>query len=451
MLVRMKLSNFCSFKDEVEFSMIPSREKIHREKHLFKPAGSTMELLRTGVLYGSNGSGKSNFIRAIEFAEKLVLKGRRPNRAIPNYGFKLDRVSRKSPSKFYFEILAAEKHFSYEFHVSAEAVEFEKLSEITKSSEKLIYERVLKDDNTEISYGNLIDKLSKDERKNLQFVASGTRKNQLFLTESVERNIELFSPVYSWFAESIRVLSPQSIGHGVEFRLGDDQEFTKFLCNLLSEFDPSIKTISSKLINVDTERGIPQRVLSDIENEIDEDGAVFISNIVDGNRSVVMKKEGVLVLLKIYIERQSHNGSEPVVFDLEEESDGTRRLIDLAPLFYELLYSAEPVVAFIDELDRSLHPLMTKKLMELFFSKSIEKNSKSQVIISTHNTVLLDVDLLRKDEVWIVEKENGASRLLSVQRDFSPRYDRDLRKDYLSGQFGGIPFRRATDVSREPS
>lgn len=439
MLVRMKLANFCSFKDEVEFSMVPTREKIHREEHLFKPFKSSADLLRTGVLYGANGSGKSNFIRAIEFVQRLVIKGRRPNRSMPNQAFKLDKACRKSPSMFYFEIQTKEKLYSYEFHVSADAVEYEKLNELTKSSEKLAFERRSAGENSEIVFGSIIEKLSRDDQKNIRFIANGTRKNQLFLTETIERNLDLFEPIYLWFAESIRIFSPQSIGHGVEFRLEDDQDFTKFMCDLLSEFDPSIERISTNLISADNARGIPQRVLTDIEEEIDEDGAVFISNVVDGNRSVVLKKDGELHILKINIERKSHDGSDLIIFDLEEESDGTRRLIDLAPLFYELLYSSEPVIAFIDELDRSLHPLATRRLIELFFSKSIEKNCKSQVIISTHNTVLLDINLLRKDEVWIVEKENGASKLLSVQRDFAPRYDRDIRKDYLAGLFGGTP------------
>ena len=103
------------------------------------------------------------------------------------------------------------------------------------------------------------------------------------------------------------------------------------------------------------------------------------------------------------------------------------------------LYSNEPIVAYIDELDRSLHPLVTKRLMELFYIRSVERNGKSQVIITTHNTVLLDMELLRKDEVWVIEKKRGASIMKSVQRDFSPRYDRDMRKDYLAGMYGGMP------------
>jgi AAA15 family ATPase/GTPase len=295
------------------------------------------------------------------------------------------------------------------------------------------------DETTKVEFGLIVQKLSKNDFQNMVFVASGTRNNQLFLTETVERNIELFEPAYNWFSESVRVFSPQSIGHGIEFRLGDDERFTSFLKELLFAFDPSIRNISSDFMNAELAKGIPQRVLDEIENEIDEDAAVFISNPYDGNRSVVMKKNEELVVLKIRIERRYQGSKDLVSFDLEEESDGTRRLIDLAPLFYELLHSEEPTVAFIDELDRSLHPMATKKLMELFFTRSFSQNVKSQVVTTTHNTVLLDTDLLRKDEIWIIEKPDGASTLTSLQRDFAPRYDRDIRKDYMDGLYGGIP------------
>lgn len=421
--------------------MEPTREKIHREQHLFQPSASSKELLRTGVIYGANGSGKSNFIKAIEFVERFITKGRRPNSPISNQAFKLDKNCRKSPSTFYFEILIAGKLYSYQFHLSHDVIVYEKLSELTKSNEKIAFERKEVGESTEIEFGSIIEKLPKDDQQNMRFIAKGTRKNQLFLTETVDRNVSIFVNVYRWFNESIRVFSPQSIGHGVEFRLGDDEEFTRFLLNLLSEFDPSIENISKYYVSADKSPGIPPRVLAEIDEKIDENGAVFISDIRDGSRSVIMKKDGDLVLLKINVVRKSHDEKELVVFELEEESDGTRRLIDLAPLFYELLYSKEPIVAFIDELDRSLHPLATRKLIEKFFSMSLDRKSRSQIIITTHNTVLLDLDLLRKDEVWIVEKESGSSTMKSVQRDFSPRYDRDLRRDYLEGMFGGTPFK----------
>lgn len=440
MLIRFSLSNFCSFKDSVEFSMIPTREKLHRDWHLFSSSSSSgRDLLRVSVLYGANASGKSNFIKAFEFAVRIITKGIRPNRAISCPTFKLDKTFKKRPTRFHFEIQTLEKMYSYEFHLSNDAVLFEKLSELTKTSEKIAYTRNYEEGSTKIDFGDGVDKRNKEFTEYLQFVANGTRKNQLFLTETIERNVDLFSPVYEWFSESIKILSPKSIGHGIEFRLGKDKSFTEFLLELLSEADPSITHIDTDTVDADTVNYIPSKVLQQVDSEIDDDGAIFIANIVDGHRSVIMKEDGELKVLKMFIQRKCHDSNENVTFDLEEESDGTRRLIDLAPLFFELLYSENPVVAFVDELDRSLHPLVTKSLLEVFLRKSATHGSMSQIIISTHNSVLFDQDLLRRDEVWILEKEKGASRLLSLQRDFSPRYDKDIRKEYLLGTYGGIP------------
>lgn len=447
MLISFTVSNFCSFKDPIEFTMIPSKEKIHRDWHLFSPQGTPhKELLRAAVLYGANSSGKSNFIKAFEFATRLVTKGVRPNRGIGNPTFKLDATCRKQPSCFSFEIQTREKMYLYEFQLSNDGVVFEKLAELTKSSEKIAYVRHLINDESVFEFGTVIEKQSREIQDNFKFLANGTRKNQLFLTDTIDRNIDMFRQVYNWFSDSIKIFTPTSIGSGVEFRLGNDEKFTDFLRVLLSEFDPSISNIVSKTYSVDQVKNLPTRILQEIESEIDEDGAIFLADVSNGNRLVVTKKAGELKILKMSIERKFQNSEEFVTFDLEEESDGTRRLIDLAPLFYELLYSEDVVVAFVDELDRSLHPLATKKLLELYLRISSQTNSMSQIIISTHNSVLFDQDLLRRDEIWLMDKVNGASKMVSLQRVFSPRYDKDIRKDYLEGQYGGIPAIREKEL-----
>ncbi|WP_339145210.1 AAA family ATPase [Pseudoalteromonas galatheae] len=440
MLMKFRVSNFRSFKDDIEFSMEPTREKVHRDSHLFSVKESTnKDLLRTAVLFGANASGKSNFIRAFEFAKKIVTKGLRPKQSIACPYFKLDQSYKNKSSIFYFEVLAGKKMYSYEFHLSTESVVFEQLKELTKSSEKLLFSRTSNEGGAVVEFSNYLEKQHKSILDNITFVAEGTRRNQLFLTETLERNLKLFEPVYDWFNDTIKIFSPTSIGHGIEFRIGQDERFTKFLRELLSSFDPSIADIKSELGDAELASEIPARVLQDIESELDEGDAVFMANIVDGNRSVILKQDDELKILKICIERTCQNNDGVAIFELEEESDGTRRLIDLAPLFFELLYTDKMVVALIDELDRSLHPLATKILLEVFLKKSSQNQSLSQVIISTHNSTLLDLELLRKDEIWLMDKREGGSQLLSLQRNFSPRYDRDIRKEYLEGSYGGIP------------
>ncbi|WP_299773958.1 AAA family ATPase [uncultured Pseudoteredinibacter sp.] len=438
MLIRFRVGNFSSFREPVEFSMVPTREKAHRDLHLYKSHSvKERDLLRAAVIYGANASGKSNFIKAFSFAERFITKGVRPQRAIGANAFKLDQDCKDRPSSFYFEIQMENKMFSYEFSITNEAVISESLSELTKTKTKLLFTRSFDSDENRFEFGGFLGKLSKEDKQKLVFVSEGTRKNQLFVTESIERNLDFFKPVYDWFSKCIRVFTPQSIGHGVEFRLGNDEEFKEFLTEVLSEFDPSVVGIESQLVGAEAALDFPPRLFEDLNDELDNGVAVFVADVVKGNRSVVLKKDGELKLLKIFTQHESIDNGEKVTFDLEEESDGTRRLIELAPLFFELLRSEEVVIAFIDELDRSLHPLLTRRLLDIFLRH--RKGHMAQIVISTHNSVLLDVDLLRRDEIWFIDKGDGSSKLKSLQRDFNPRYDKDIRKDYLYGSYGGIP------------
>ena len=121
-------------------------------------------------------------------------------------------------------------------------------------------------------------------------------------------------------------------------------------------------------------------------------------------------------------------------FEPEEQSDGTRRLLDLIPAIHYV--SNKPAVFFIDEIDRSLHPTMVKELLRYF----MEHPAKGQLIFTTHESNLLDLEIFRQDEIWLTEKNKlGATTIYSLS-DFKPRYDLDIRKGYLAGRFGAIPF-----------
>ena len=134
-----------------------------------------------------------------------------------------------------------------------------------------------------------------------------------------------------------------------------------------------------------------------------------------------------------------HNQRPNEVFELKDESDGTKRLFDLIPLIGDF---SKDFTIIIDEIDRSLHPKLAKKFFELFYK--IE-NSKSQLIVTTHESSLLDLDLVRRDEIWFAEKDkNGASKLFSLNQ-FKVRYDSKVEKAYLLGRYGAIPIFKTFD------
>lgn len=128
-----------------------------------------------------------------------------------------------------------------------------------------------------------------------------------------------------------------------------------------------------------------------------------------------------------------------VEFEMHHESDGSRRVIDLLPAFLDVSARDSQKVYFIDEIDRSLHTLLSQKLIG-FFHASCSKNSRSQLIISTHDLLLMDQNIFRRDEMWVTERNtNGSSNLFSFSEYKELRNDKDLRKSYLQGRLGGIP------------
>jgi AAA15 family ATPase/GTPase len=128
--------------------------------------------------------------------------------------------------------------------------------------------------------------------------------------------------------------------------------------------------------------------------------------------------------------------NDDVSFDLVDESDGTQRLLDLIPAFDSILH--QDATFIIDEIDQSLHPAILRSLIHKIMA---DETTKGQFVFSTHESNLLDLDIFRQDEIWFAEKDkvNGSTQLYSLS-DFKPRYDLDIRKGYLNGRFGAIPF-----------
>ena len=155
-------------------------------------------------------------------------------------------------------------------------------------------------------------------------------------------------------------------------------------------------------------------------------------------RFVVTRKGGELIAKKLVTYHPKADGTE-AKFEIRQESDGSQRVIDLLPAFLELSAQVSKKVYVIDDLDRGLHTLLTRRLIE-FYLKGCSKDTRSQLLISTHDVLLMDQQLLRRDEMWVIERDpTGASNLLSFSEYKDVRYDKDIRKSYLRGRLGGIP------------
>ena len=444
MLLQFTVENFLSFRDETTFSMLAAGADAQHPAHLVQnAAGKGRSALRATALYGANGAGKSALIKAIGFAQNLILRGRRSGQPIPVNPFKLS-AKRGEASKFDFTFTYQGVQYAYGFKVNATQVLEEWLYGTPNKQEVAYFERQTTDKGkAKIEFGAQMKGKNKKQEQFLEFVAEGTRPNQLFLTEAEDRNIESVKPVIEWFRKVLLIISADAEAQDLEMTLHQDANFTDFLCSLLQRAGTGIEGIATEEVPLDFDHhfpGIPDEFRKELlENIRDSEKNHFVMLRSDsGARHILTQnKEGAPLLIKFRTQRLAEDRSL-TEFEAQEESDGTRRLIHLAPALFGLKGRRESVV-LIDELDRRLHTLLSKAFIEAFLDCD-DMNRKNQLIFTTHDTNLLDLDLLRRDEICFVEKDKeGASHLASLS-EFKIRPDLQIEKGYLNGRFGAIPF-----------
>jgi len=427
-LVRYFVENFLSFKDECELSFIPGRSSKFPE-HI---ENGNINILRTAVIYGANASGKSNLIKSMDFARNLILHGTKTKESIPVNRFKLNDLCKNKPAKFQFDIKYKDKYYSYGFSVDQLKVNKEWLYEIkSKKNVSLLFERTTNDKHVAIKFGNIF-KHENIDKEFIEFIRQGTRPNQLFLTECEDRNIEVFSDVYEWFYKVLVIVFPQTKPMGFESIFLDDngKEIKELFNNLIKKFDTGIQGFKLEKFKLES-AGIPDFIIEDLKKDIKKNIRGYLK-LPDNKRYCVYKNEAdELVGLKLMAVHKVHDSEENIYFELEDESDGTRRLTDILPLLAK--FTSKTII--FDELDRSLHPLITRKIIELFL-----ENTDSQFIATTHDSSLLDLNLLRKDAIWFISKNsNEESKLYSLE-EFKKEYGNNLQNAYLKGRFGAIPI-----------
>lgn len=426
MIISFSVENWMSFRDSVTLSMVASRERQHRDR-LPKLGKYNTRVLPVAAIYGGNASGKTNFFKALNFAKTLVVKGTQPDSHLAVEGFCLDNTSIDKPSRFAFELLIDETIYEFAFSVNRKAILDEKLVVITSTSERVLYSR----------RGNKIDfdkALKKDQF--LQFAFKGTRDNQLFLTNAVSQKVNNFRPVYDWFNDTLNLIAPDSRFGLFELFLDDGHPLYAAMNEMLPQLDTGIAHLGGE--NIPFENiPLPEPMKMTLQEDVKEGMTVRLMS--DKNeRFVVTRKNGELFAKKLVTYHPKSDGTE-AIFEIRQESDGTQRVIDLLPAFLELAAPGSKKVFVIDEVDRSLHTVLTRRLLEAYLT-SCSADTRSQLLLTTHDVLLMDQQLLRRDEMWVAErKPTGASTLVSFAEYKDVRYDKDIRKSYLQGRLGGIP------------
>jgi hypothetical protein len=438
MLLQFIVENFTCFADEIVFSMVASADETQHEHHLIHSTSKqNPHLLRTSALYGANAHGKTKLVEAIAFAKNLVINGIKGTKLIPVAPFRLDKTWRNKPSRFEFIIFYQNVQYHYGFLINTQRVLEEWLFATPKTKEVRYFERITSETGkVQVEFGaSLIAKNAK-KKQFLEFVAQGTRPNQLFLTEAIERNVEMFKPLYEWFENVLCVVA--TVPHYLPLKASQEKSLIAFLSDFLKKADTGIqgiKTIPEKFDDNKLFLTMPEHKRLEIENHLRAGNTVMM--IIDGAfHSLYSNELGEPILIRLETWHKGHDGSI-ASFDFSQESAGTAQIMHLLSMLTDL-YSSESVY-FVDELDRSLHALLSRLFLETYF-KGVHDGHRSQLIFTTHDTQLLDLNLLRRDEIWFLEKnEQGASQLYSLA-NLKIRSDLDIQKGYINGRFGGIPF-----------
>ncbi len=426
MLINFTLENWRSFRKPATFSMVASREKQHGER-LARVERYKLRLLPVAAIYGGNASGKTNFFAALNFARNLIVRGTRPDELIPVETFRLDAKSGQKATRFNFELLVGDSIYEYDFAVNQERVVEERLVEVRPTTEKELFARNL----DEIRFDPA---LNKDQF--LHFAFKGTRENQLFLTNAVQQKVETFKPVYDWFKDNLVLVAPDSRFEPFEQFLQEDSPLYSTMKKSLELLDTGVAELGGEETSFDS-LPLPESLRNQLRSELKEGQRLRIMS-PDHERFVFTRKDGEIVAKKLVTYHQN-SGGELVKFEMAQESDGTQRVIDLLPAFLEVSAKNSAKVYVIDEVDRSLHTLLTQQLLQGYLDACSPEN-RSQLLLTTHDVLLMDQDLLRRDEMWVAERDaGGGSSLLSFSEYKDVRNDKDIRKSYLQGRLGGVP------------
>ena len=439
MLIQFSVENFLSFDEEQVFSMVATSGDQH-PTHLVPDVPRKGEsLLRAAALYGANGAGKSNLVQAMRFAKTLIVEGTRGSQAILVRPFKLGRNTNR-PSKFEFVLKTQGVLYSYGFRIDATRIHEEWLYATPNEQEVKFFERTTSEDSTvDVEVGPALSGRSSKQKQFLQFVAQGTRPNQLFLTQAIENNVTGLMPIDNWLQNALFVGTAENQDQNLEVRAHLNRDFLAFLASFLRMADTGATGITSdrqpfsisawpKSLRDDTYESLRRAKSNGLVPVVTEKGTRLL---------LAPDAYGEPLLVTLRLEHQTVEG-KPVKFDIWEESDGTQRLIHLLSALFAFKQAPEQVLV-LDELDGRLHPLLSRLLIQTSLAEGGE-DRQSQLIFTTHDTNLLDLDLLRRDEIWFVEKDKGGASHLYSLAEFKTRPDLKIEKGYLNGRFGAIPF-----------
>ncbi|MEA2103697.1 MAG: ATP-binding protein [Candidatus Cloacimonadota bacterium] len=440
MLINFKVANFLSIFEEQELSLYPNGRLRKKNNHIYKTEKKKhTDVLKSSVLYGANSSGKTNLIKAILFAKDFIVNGSKSKKLINITNFKLLK-NNTNPSKFQFEIYINNNCYEYGFEIKDNVIKSEWLKSVTKYSENYYFIRNFINGKNNIEYKN---KINNDDMKLVRKSCMlEVRDNQLLLTVLNDKNpntIEKhYREVYRWFDKILMVITPQSKFHGIQIEIKKDEKLYAFFNQYLNILDTGIDKLAFHKYKLDDSKlNIPAFIKNDIKNKLQEKTEIVaISNNNNEYYCIYLNESGEYIAGKLKAKHKRIDSKSFVELDFNEESAGTHRIFELLPILYTAINTEK--VILVDELGRSFNSLVSAKFFELFFEMT--ENKPSQLIATTHDLILLDLNKFRRDEIWFIKKDIKNQSILYSLEEFLTRFDKKLRKAYLEGRYGAIPI-----------
>lgn len=449
MLVRFVFENFMSFRDQQVFSMAAGKYTKHAD-HVIHTKGK--RLLKGSFLFGANAAGKSNLLKAVSFARDIVIEGIKAT-TLTNRHFRIESVYAEKPGVFQFDIYINGHFYSYGFAISYDRAKIEEeWLYLCDQGESAIFER-------SIEKGHLSVKSSyrfADPKYKHMFevYAENVADDQLLLSEISERKLieyegfQAFKDVREWF-DRLTIVFPESIFTN-KGRFISEADSSVNTAKLMGAFDTGVERIEVSQKNIDDvldflPEKVKQTLTKDVENHLNHvssngktPNAVEAS--VQGRLFRFEKRDNQIVASQLMMDHGNRN--DP--FEMADESDGTQRLFDLIPVYG---IARQPRVVFVDELDRSFHTKLVIQYIEWYYK--LTSGIESQLIATVHDANIMDLDLLRQDEIWFVQREpDHASTIYSLSM-YKERFDKKISKDYLLGRYGAIPCIDQIDFDTE--
>lgn len=420
MLVQFTVENFLSIRDKVYLSLEPSKDSEHPENLITK---GDYKAVNSVAIYGANASGKSSLFKAITVALIMIRNSNNVQITdkLPMTPFKFDFESRNKPTSFEFTFIAKDgRKYIYGFSATTEKVVEEYLYCYNTSKPTLLFDL----------NENEKPKFNRAYKVKLEAAYQMNTANKLFLATATTWNVECTKSPFEWLAESIDTFTDVMELGGVAFekyRTDENRKYIEFTKNLLKHADINISSIEVDAKEVMGGPALPFQIVVQGKIIPPNEGKHYDVEITTGHTVV------------------DENGEKTEFsLTLQEESIGTQLLFFYGSLLKDAFEKGKTIV--LDEIDKSMHPSLVKFIMNLFRDPDVNKNG-AQLIVTTHETGILSLEMFRRDQIYFTEKDSksGVTDLYSLD-EFSVRKTENIEKGYLMGRYGAIPFLQAGEV-----